>query len=139
MKINLLKFLLKNPLIRTAKQTRTAKAETDLGTEAEIEYHVDVEFLVDENEHHLKLKIYNTNCRIQIQHVGKGSHIAQAYLSNKCPPKYFADEVIIPFCKSIEDNIPKETEKEFVVHLRKEIQRLKKSFKKDELKHMRQQ
>ena len=37
MKINLLKFLLKNPLVTTAKQTRTAKAETDLGTEAEIE------------------------------------------------------------------------------------------------------
>ena len=57
MKINLLKFLLKNPLVTTAKQTRTAKAETDLGAEAEIEYHVDVEFIVDENEHHLKLKI----------------------------------------------------------------------------------
>ena len=42
--------------------------------------------------------------------------------------------MIIPFCKSIEDNIPKETEKEFVFHLRKEILRLKKSFNKEELK-----
>ena len=129
LKSHLLKLLLKNPLVKTAKQIRIAKAETDIGTEAEIEYHVDVEFSVDDKEHCLKLKIFNTNCRIQIQHAGKASHAPQHYLSNRCPPKFFAEEVILPFCKSIEASIPEAKEKEFVVHLRKEIQRLKKSFK----------
>ena len=50
MKINLLKFLLKNPLVTTAKQTRTAKAETDLGTEAEIEYKIDGEWIKQAQE-----------------------------------------------------------------------------------------
>ena len=90
MKSNLLKLLLKNPLVKTAKQIRTAKAETDIGTEAEIEYHIDVEFLVEDKEHCLKLKIFNTNCRIQIQHAGKASHAPQYHLSNRCPPKVFA-------------------------------------------------
>ena len=128
MKAHIVKLLLKNPIVKTAKQIRTAKAETDIGTDAEIEYHIDVTFVVDDNEHNLKLKIFNTNCRIQIQHSGKVFTLAQDHLSKRCPPKFFAEEVILPFCKSIEDSIPSDKEKEFVVHLRKEIQCLKKNL-----------
>ena len=77
----------------------------------------------------MKLKLYNTNCRIHVQHAGKASHHIQPYLMNKSPPKFFAEEVILPFCKIIGETISKETEKELVIHMKKEIQRLKKAGK----------
>ena len=126
MKMHLMKLLIKHPVVKSVKPSRTAKASTDIGIDADTEYHLDVEFAVDANEHLLKLKIYNTNCRVQIQHVGKRDYQAQSYLANRCPPKYFAEEVMLPFCRTIEDTISDEKEKDFIAHLKNEIQRLKK-------------
>ena len=46
-----------------------------------MEYHVDLDTVVDDNIHAQELKCYNTNCRIQVQHVGEGSYNAQNYLN----------------------------------------------------------
>jgi hypothetical protein len=73
MKQNLMELLKKHPIVKTANQIRTAKAVTEKGTEADTEYHIEIEFHVDGNEHQLMLKIYSTNCRIQVQHSGKSS------------------------------------------------------------------
>ena len=119
MKQNFLPLLDKHPLVKNAKQTRTAKAATDNGFDADMEYHMDLEIYVDGNEHKFKFKVYNSNCLIQVQHAGNGSHQAQNYLQNRCPRRYFAEEVILPFCKSVDETIATEKEKEFVTHLRK--------------------
>ena len=131
MKMHIMQLLVKHPAVKTVNPSRTAKANTEDGNEADIEYHLDVELEVEGNEHPLKLKIYNTNCRIQIQHVGKANHKEQSYLGNRCPPKFFAEEVLIPMCKSIQDTITDDDEKQFVAHLRNEIQRLKRTRKTD--------
>ena len=41
------------------------------------------------------------------------------------------EEVLIPLCKSIQDTITDDDEKQFVAHLRNEIQRLKRTRKTD--------
>ena len=94
-----------------------------------MEYHVDLDMVVDDNIHSLKLKCYNTNCRIQVQHVGKSSHQAQVHLNMKSPVKYFAEEVLYPIVVSMNDNIDIEKEKEMVLYLKKELTRLKKISK----------
>ena len=132
MKHNLIGLMEKHSIVKEVTQVRTAKANTENSINAEVEDHVDVPFDVDDNHHKLKLKIYNTNCRIQIQHVGNSSHQAKDYLQNRCSPKYFAEEVILPLCLRISETISDENEKEFVIHLRKEIQRLKKAGKESQ-------
>ena len=94
-----------------------------------MEYHVDLDMVVNDNIHALKLKCYNTNCRIQVQHVGKSSYKAQDYLNMKSPVKYFAEEVLYPIVASMNDNVDVEKEKEMVMHLKKELIRLKKVSK----------
>ena len=43
--------------------------------------------------------MFNTNCRIQLQHIGKSNHSPQLYLANRSPPKYFAEEILLPLCQ----------------------------------------
>ena len=47
LKTHLMKLLEKNPYIKQAEKARTVKAKTDFGTEADVEYHVDVTLAVD--------------------------------------------------------------------------------------------
>ena len=75
------------------------------------------------------MKMFNTNCRIQLQHIGKSNYSPQLYLANRSPPKYFAEEILLPLCQSINNTVSKDTEREFVIHLKTEIQRLKKGSK----------
>ena len=70
-KQNLIEVLEKHQLVKSVRLVRTAKASTDNEGQADMEYHVDLDMVVDDNIHSLKLKCYNTNCRIQVQHVGK--------------------------------------------------------------------
>ena len=128
-KQNLLGILEKHQLLENVKLVRTAKASTDNEGQADIEYHVDLDLVVDKNIHALKLKCYNTNCRIQVQHMGKSSHTAQNYLNNKSPVKYLAEDVLYPIVASMNDDINIEKEKEMVLHLKKELTRLKKMNK----------
>ena len=67
--------------------------------------------VVEKNIHPLKLKCFNTNCRVQIQHVGKISHSPQDHLKKKSPVKYFAEDILYPICATIEDDINIEKEK----------------------------
>ena len=108
---------------------KTSKATTEPGKEADMEYHIDVNLVIHENVHHLKLKCFNSNCRIQVQHIGKGPHQPQSHLKGRSPPKFFTEEILFPIAKSINDDINLEKEKEFVIHLKKEIARLKKISK----------
>ena len=125
-KQNLMEILEKHQLIKNVKLVRTAKASTENAGEADMEYHVDLDLVVDSNVHNLKLKCYNTNCRIQVQHMGKSSHSVQDYLKMKSPVKYFAEEILYPIVASMNDDIDIEKEKEMVLHLKKELTRLKK-------------
>ena len=126
LKIHVIELLKKHSMIVSVNPNRTARAATEDGNGADTEYHIDVEFAVDGKSHQVKMKVFNTNCRIQIQHVGRSSHMPQSHLMNKGPAKFFAEEILLPFCKSIDESIPTEKEREFIMHLRKEIQRLKK-------------
>ena len=121
-----MEILEKHQLIENVKLVRTAKASTENAGEADMEYHVDLDLVVDSNVHNLKLKCYNTNCRIQVQHMGKSSHSVQDYLKMKSPVKYFAEEILYPIVASMNDDIDIEKEKEMVLHLKKELTRLKK-------------
>ena len=128
MKRRFLGLLEKHPQVKNASLVRTAKAQTEDNEEADMEYHIDVEIVIEGNEHKIKLKVFNSNCRIQVQHAGKhASHLPKEHLKNKSPPRFFAEEIILPLCKTIDEAIPIEKEKDFVTHLRNEIQRLKKS------------
>ena len=125
-KIHIMDLLKKHPTVVSVIANRTARAATEDGNGADTEYHIDVEFAVEEKSHQVKMKVFNTNCRIQIQHMGRTNHSPQPHLKDRSPPKFFAEEILVPFCKSIDESISPEKEKEFIVHLRKEIQRLKK-------------
>ena len=122
-KQNLLQYLDCHPTVTSVNQTKSAKALTDEGHEADVEYHLDVTFQVKGKTHEVKLKLYTTNCRIHVQHQGKVECKQQEYLNNRSPPKYFAETIIIPFCKNAYDNL-KDKEVEFVMHLRDEINRI---------------
>ena len=80
-------------------------------------------FKVKEEAHKVKLKLYTTNCRIQFQHAGKKECKQYDHLKNQCPPKYFAQNIIFPFCKKAYEDL-KENKEAFVSHLRDEINRL---------------
>ena len=129
MKKRFIGLLEKHPHVKNATLVRTAKALTENDEDADMEYHIDVEIDIEGNEHKIKLKVFNSNCRIQVQHAGKASHLPKEHLKSKSPPRFFAEEIILPFCKTIDEAIPIEKEKDFVTHLRNEIQRLKKSGK----------
>ena len=129
MKQHLLNLLEKHEVIQKVKLVRTSKATTAHEKEADMEYHIDVDLVIHENVHHLKLKCFNSNCRIQVQHIGKGPHQPQSHLKGRSPPKFFTEEILFPIAKSINDDINLEKEKEFVIHLKKEITRLKKISK----------
>ena len=122
-------LLKKHELVTNVQLVRTAKANTKNGAEADMEYHMDLELIVEDNTHSLKLKCFNTNCRIQIQHAGKKSHLAQSYLKNKTPTRFLAEEIVLPICQSINEEIDVEKETEFVIHLKKEIARIKRLSK----------
>ena len=61
--------------------------------------------------------------------MGKKSHLAQTYFKNKTPTRFLAEEIILQICKSIDAEIDIEKEKEFVMHLKKEIARIKRMTK----------
>ena len=94
LKRNLMNLLDKHELVQNVQLVKTAKANTKNDIEADMEYHIDLELVVEDNSHKLKLKCFNSNCRIQIQHVGKKSHLAQNYLNNKTPTRFVAEEII---------------------------------------------
>ena len=122
-KQNLLKYLNVHPSITSVAQPKNAKAITEEGTEADVEYHLDVQFKVKEEVHEVKLILYTTNCRIRVQHAGKKQCKPYEYLKNCCPPKYLAESVIMPFCKRAYDEF-KDREVAFISHLKEEINRL---------------
>ena len=76
-----------NTMIFEVTQPKNAKAITEEGTEADVEYHLDVQFKVKEEVHEVKLILYTTNCRIRVQHAGKKQCQPYEYLKNCCPPK----------------------------------------------------
>ena len=124
LKRRLLGLLQKHPSVNSASLVRTAKASTD-EDDADVEYHIDVDMIVESIEHKLKMKIFNTNCRIQVQQIGKDTTLKE-HLGFQAPPRYFSENIILPLCKAIEDSIPAQQEKDIVVHLKEEIMRLKK-------------
>ena len=71
-------FLTKNPDIQKAVQPKAAQAETNTGREA------DVEFKVDDKIIGVKLRCFNTNCRVQIQNIRDLKRMD--YMNNKCKP-----------------------------------------------------
>ena len=58
-KQNLIETLEKHNFIENVKLVRTAKASTENEVQADMEYHIDLELVVDNNIHNLKLKCYN--------------------------------------------------------------------------------
>jgi len=129
LKHHLIDLLEKHEIVENVQLVRTAKANTKNKIEADMEYHIDLDLVVEGNSHSLKVKCFNTNCRIQIQHVGKKSHLAQKYLNNKTPTRFLAEEIIFKICESIDEEVDKEKEKEFIIHLKKEIARLRRLSK----------
>ena len=67
---NLLEYLNVHPSMVSVFQAKSAKAITDEGSEADVEYHLDVKFKIKEEEYEVKLKLYTTNCRILVQFAG---------------------------------------------------------------------
>ena len=118
-------YLEAHPIVTQVIQPKNVKAMTEEGSEAEVEYHLDISFKVMEKNHEIKIKLYNTNCRVHVQHAGKVECIEQEHLQNNCPPKFFAENVIIPFCEKAYDSI-KDKDIAFVNHLKEEINRLMK-------------
>ena len=111
MKQHLLNLLVKHEALQNVNLVRTSKATTEHAKEADMEYHIDLDLVINEKVHNLKLKCFNSNCRIQVQHIGKGPHQPQSHLKGKSPPKYFAEEILFPIGKSINDDINEAKEK----------------------------
>ena len=130
---NPLEYLHVHPSVTSVIQPKSAKALTEEGTEADVEYHLDVKFKVKEQEIlEVKLKLYTTNCRIQVQHAGRKECKQYGFLHNCCPPKYFAERVILPFCLKAYEDV-KDKEVAFVSHLKDEINRLMKEGTKSKV------
>ena len=88
-KIHIMDLLKKHPTVVSVIANRTARAATEDGNGADTEYHIDVEFAVEGKSHHVKMKVFNTNCRIQIQHMGRTNRSPQSHLEEKSPPTFF--------------------------------------------------
>ena len=58
--------------------------------------------------------------------MGKSPSSSQDYLKMKSPVKHFAEEILYPIFVSMNEDINLEMEKEMVLHLKKELTRLKK-------------
>ena len=102
MKRRFLGLLEKHPQVKNASLVRTAKAQTEDNEEADMEYHIDVEIDIEGNEHKIKLKVFNSNCRIQVQHAGKhASHLPKEHLKNKSPPRFFAAKLFYHYVKQL--------------------------------------
>ena len=101
----------------------TSKAQSKNGDEADVEYHVDVTFVVSGISEKVKMKCFTTNCRIQVQNFGK--HARKEHLGKEFSPRYFVDRFVVPFLESVMEKAF-EFDKVFVPHLRAEIQRLQK-------------
>ena len=63
MKQNLLNLLEKHEALQNVILVRTSKATTENEKEADMEYNIDVDLVINENVLHLKLKCFNSNCR----------------------------------------------------------------------------
>ena len=101
----------------------TSKAQSKNGDEADVEYHVDITFVVQGITEKVKMKCFTTNCRIQVQNFGK--HTRKEHLGNEFSPKYFVNTFVVPYLESVKEKAL-EFDKIFVPHLRAEIQRLQK-------------
>ena len=101
----------------------TSKATARNGEEADVEYHLDITFTINEVVEKVKIKCFTTSCRMQIQ--GFGKHERKIHLGNEYIPKYFVNRFLVPFLEDERKNCL-EFEKMFVPHLKEEIQRLQK-------------
>ena len=95
----------------------TSKATASNGEEADVEYHLDITFTINEVVEKVKIKCFTTNCRMQIQ--GFGKHERKRHLGNEYIPKYFVNRFLVPFLEDERKNCL-EFETMFVPHLKEE-------------------
>ena len=131
MKAGLVDYLNKETDIRKVELLNTSKALSKNGEEADVEYHIDVTFEINDTTERVKMKCYTTSSRIQVQNYGK--HEPKEHLGNEFVPKFFVSKFIVPFLKSILSKSA-EFEKVFVPHLKNEINRLQKKRLHDKSK-----
>ena len=97
-----------------------------------MEYSVDVDFKTNDVKNSVKIKIYTTSCRFQIQNVGS-THEKKPHLGNEFVPKYFAQTFIMPLGQIILTEVP-DLDQIFIPLLANELERLQKLEKKNVVK-----
>ena len=131
MKKGLVEYLKKQADIQKIEFPVTSKAQSKNGEEADVEYQVEVTFVVAGITEKIKMKCFTTNCRVQVQNFGK--HVRKEHLGMEYSPKFFVQRFIVPYLESIMDEAM-EVDKVFVPHLRAEIQRLQKRKIQDKVR-----
>ena len=112
----------KDERIIKVNPVRIVVAETNHNGEANVEYQLEVDFKVAENEHKVKISCYTTTCNLLIQIMGQ-KPISHEHLNNRFAPKYFAEEIILPFgLKALATN--PNMNQNFIPHLKSEIKKL---------------
>ena len=94
---NLREYLNIHPLLTQVVLAKNAKVEKR--SRADVDYHLDVDFKVKEERHEVKLKLFTTKCRIQVQHAGKRACNQYEHLDKLCRPKYVAEKIVMAFCE----------------------------------------
>ena len=131
MKNGLVEYLKKESDIQKIEFPVTSKAQSKNGEEADVEYHVEITFVVAGIVEKIKMKCFTTNCRIQVQNFGK--HVRKDHLGKEHSPKYFVQRFIVPFLESVKEDALR-FDNVFVPHLRTEIQRLQKRKIQDKVR-----
>ena len=75
-----------------------SKGKYGIDGNAFVEFAVEIKFKKNEHQHKVKLTAYSTTCMIMLQQIGDQPE-PKTQLQNRSVPRYFAEEVLIPWCE----------------------------------------
>ena len=85
-----------NPDIVEVDNAESAKAATEVSSDAYVEYAMDITFRANDISHTIKLTAYTTTCQIMIQPKGEQGGLKQ-HLGSKGSPRFFVENFLIPW------------------------------------------
>ena len=97
-------------------------ADSNHHGQADVEYQLEVQFIVGGHMHKVKLLCYTTTCNILVQNMD-GKSESKDYIDNRHPARFFTEEFIIPFGKRALEKEPSLDDR-FLPQLRTAIKKL---------------
>ena len=126
-KSSLMEILGKDSRIANIKPIQKVIADTNFNGEASVEYQLEIIYLIDGNEHQLKILCFSTTCNIMVQNMGRKTE-PKTYFQNRHSAKYFAEEFLLTIGhKALEDVL--DMDDRFIPTLKSELKRMQELLK----------